>query len=97
MAMGIFGLLHLIANGYATDVAFFSGFPVFVLLGCLHQDRRKLQTQDTRYRPFYEATPLIPFTGSQTLRGLREMGWKAPLIGVVLTGVVRYFHAAWFG
>ena len=97
MGMGLFGLLHLFANGFATDVAFFAGFPIFVVVGAMHQDRRKLAPEGSPYRAFYEATPLLPFTGSRTLQGLREIGWKAPLAGIVLTGVIRYYHSAWFG
>ena len=96
MALGIFGCLHLLVNGYATDVAFFSGFPIFVLIGAVHQDRRKLHPPDSPYRAFYEATPLLPFTGNRTLEGLRGMGWRPLAIGILLTAGVRYFHAAWF-
>jgi len=42
------------------------------------------------------ATPFLPFTGGETLRGLREAA-PAAVIGVAATVVVRYFHAAWFG
>ncbi|MDG2333513.1 MAG: NnrU family protein [Myxococcota bacterium] len=96
MALGIFGLLHLLVNGYATDIAFFSGFPIFVVIGAVHQDRRKLHPPNSPYRAFYAATPLFPFTGPRTLEGLRGLGWRAPAIGILLTAVVRYFHSAWF-
>jgi len=96
MSMALFGLLHLIPNGYASDVAFFGGFPVFVLMGTAHQDRRKLALDGDRYRPFYEATPWIPFTGGSTLRGLREISLLAVGLGVAATVVLRYFHAALF-
>ena len=97
MGLAIFGILHLIPNGYASDVAFFGGFPVFVVVGSMHQDRRRLETDGERYRPFYEATPLIPFTGRSTLRGLRELSWLAVGLGIVATLIVRQFHGAWFG
>lgn len=97
MGFGLFGLVHLVANGFATDVAFFAGFPIFAVVGCMHQDRRKLASDGASYRAFYDATPLIPFTGRQTLRGLRELSPLAVLIGVGLTLVVRHFHRAWFG
>lgn len=96
MAIGLFGLVHLIPNGYASDVAFFAGFPIFVIVGSIHQDQRKLATDD-RYRAFYEATPLLPFAGRSTLRGLKEMSWLAVLIGLVVTWLVRRYHGAWFG
>ena len=96
MGFGIFGAVHLVPNGYATDVAFFAGFPLFVLLGSMHQDRRKLGDPDSRYRAFYDATPLIPFTGRQTLAGLRGLDWRVVAAGVALAWLVRHYHAAWF-
>lgn len=97
MGLGIFGLLHLIPNGNAADVVFFGGFPLFALLGCWHQDRRKLATGGEAFRGFYQQTPFLPFTGQASARGIRELG---PIViggGLVLTGVLRYFHPAWFG
>jgi uncharacterized membrane protein len=97
MGVAIFGLVHLIPNGYATDIAFFAGFPIFVLIGSIHQDKRKLITEPDRYGPFHAATPLIPFTGAHTLRGLKELSKLALVIGIGLTVLTRVFHIAWFG
>ena len=97
MAAGLFGLVHLIPNGFASDIAFFAGFPIFALVGCLHQDRRKLVTDTERYSGFHAATPLIPFTGNQTLRGLRELAPVAYAVGIGLAIALRYFHAQLFG
>ena len=97
MSTALFGAAHLVPNGYATDVAFFGGFPLFVLLGAMHQDRRKLSDPASGYRAFYEATPLIPFTGRRTLAGLRSLDWKAVVAGVGLAWLVRHYHQAWFG
>lgn len=97
MAFGLFGAVHLIPNGYATDIAFFSGFPIFVVLGSIHQDRRKLEDPASGYPEYYAATPLLPFWGSQSLRGLRGLDWRAVVIGVALAVLVRHYHRAWFG
>ncbi len=97
MAFGLFGLVHLIANGYASDIAFFAGFPIFAVIGCLHQDQRKLVTDSERYREFHAATPLIPFTGSNTLRGLRELTPIGYVLGIGLTVALSHFHSQWFG
>jgi uncharacterized membrane protein len=95
MGTALWAFVHLLTNGSATDVAFFGGFVVFVLIGTWHQDRRKLATVPG-YREFMEATPFIPFTGGGTLRGLREIA-PAAAIGLVATVIVRHFHTAWFG
>jgi uncharacterized membrane protein len=97
MALALFGLVHLLPNGSATDVAFFGGFVVFAVVGARHQDERKLALDAPGFRAFHEATPFLPFTGRETLRGLREFSPVALVVGVALAVVVRHFHAAWFG
>jgi uncharacterized membrane protein len=97
MATVIFGLLHLLPNGAASDVAFFGGFVGFGLLGAWHQDQRKLASAGEAYRSFHAATPFLPFTGQETLRGLRELSPPITAAGVGLAVLVRYFHPAWFG
>lgn len=97
MAAGLFGLIHLIPNGFASDVAFFAGFPIFAIVGGLHQDQRKLITDAERYSAFHAATPLIPFSGKETLRGLRELSPIAYGAGIGLAVALRYFHAQLFG
>lgn len=97
MAFALFGLLHMIPNGSATDVVFFGGFVVFVLVGARHQDQRKLAQNAPGYREFVAATPFLPFTGGSALQGLREIGPAVIAIGVGATVLVRYFHPSWFG
>jgi uncharacterized membrane protein len=97
MAAGLFGLVHLIPNGFASDIAFFAGFPIFAVIGSIHQDQRKLVTDAKRYVEFHADTPLIPFTGRRTLRGLREISPITYLVGIGLAVTLRYFHSQWFG
>lgn len=97
MAFVVFALVHLLPNGWASDVAFFGGFAAFALLAAAHQDRRKLATGPAGYREFYEHTPFLPFTGRDTLRGLRELSPIAVVGGIGLALAIRYFHASWFG
>ena len=92
MGMGIWALAHAISNGYASDVAFFGGIVVFVLVGSWHQDRRKLAGDDPRFERFHAATAFIPFTGRDALRGLMELPPLAAIIGVAVALVARYFH-----
>ncbi len=97
MALAVFGALHLLPNGSAIDVAFFGGFVAFALIGAWHQDRRKLALGVPGFRAFYEATPFLPFTGRETLRGVRELSPAVVAAGLAVTLVVRYFHPSWFG
>lgn len=96
MGFGVFGAVHLLtANLSAAELAFFAGFPVFVILGCRHQDQRKLATDDA-YARFVSETNFLPFAGPGGLRGLRE-SVPALALGVGLTVLLRAFHASWFG
>ena len=97
MSFVMFAAVHLLPNGWASDVAFFGGFVGFALLGAAHQDRRKIATGPAGYGEFVAATPFVPFTGRETLRGLRELAPLALLIGVGAAVLVRWFHASWFG
>jgi uncharacterized membrane protein len=97
MAIVLFGALHLLPNGSSADIAFFGGFVAFGLIGAWHQDRRKLALAVPGFRAFYEGTPFVPFTGRETLRGLRELSPAIIVAGIAVAAVVRHFHAAWFG
>ena len=92
MGMGVWALAHVIANGYASDVAFFGGIVAFVLVGSWHQDRRKLAGGDPRFERFHTATAFIPFTGREALRGLMGLPPLAVIIGVAVALVARYLH-----
>jgi len=97
MAFVVFALAHLLPNGFASDVAFFGGFAAFALLSAAHQDARKRIAGPPGYGDFADATPFFPFTGGQTLRGLRELSWIAIGGGLVLALTIRFFHSSWFG
>lgn len=97
MGLGIWALAHVIANGHASDVAFFGGIVAFVLVGCRHQDRRKLAAGDPGFERFHAATAFLPFTGKGALRGLMELPPSAVVIGVVVALVARYLHPSVVG
>ena len=92
MGLGIWALAHVIANGHASDVAFFGGMVVFVLVGSRHQDRRKLAAGDPGFERLHAATAFLPFTGKGALRGLMELPPMAVIIGVVVALIARYLH-----
>jgi len=97
MGIALFGLLHLLPNGTAADLAFFSGFALFGVVGSWHQDRRKLALRVPGFAEFYDHTPFWPFTGPETLQGVRELSPLAVLLGIGLTILTRHFHPHWFG
>jgi uncharacterized membrane protein len=98
MSFGLYGLLHLcVAAVHATELAFFAGFPLFVLIGTRHQDQRKLASGGEAFRGFYQATPFLPFSRPVgVVAALREQ--PLPIAaGVALTIAVRWFHPQLFG
>ena len=96
MGLGLFGALHLVANGFASDAVFWAGFPIFAAIGCAHQDHRKLATQGEAYRRWQAGTAFLPFSGSGTWRGLRELPRLAIPIGVALAIGLRLLHGPLF-
>lgn len=92
LGLGLFAALHLVPNGFASDVAFFGGMLAFSVAGCLHQDARKLALEGERFRPFMEQTPFWPFTGRDTAQGLRELPWYGLVGGIALTVALRWYH-----
>ena len=97
MGIVLWALMHLLVNGYASDVMFFGGFVIFGLLGSWHQDHRQKALPDGAYAKFCEQSPFLPFTGGGILKGLREVGVLPIVIGLLAAGLLRYFHAGLFG
>jgi len=98
MSMALFGLLHLCAVAvHASELAFFAGFPVFVVLGCLHQDRRKLASGDEGFRGFHAATPFLPFSRPSGVWAALRQQPVAVAVGVGLAVALRWLHPAMFG
>jgi uncharacterized membrane protein len=96
MGVALFGLLHLcVMRVHVSDLAFFGALPIVSLIGCWHQDLRKLSTATDELRSFYSETSFLPFTKG----GIREVVTSPlPLIlGVGSTILLRAFHPALFG
>ena len=60
-------------------------------------DQRKLITDKSTYPAFHAVTALIPFTGKQTLRGIKELPAAAWIGGIGVAVLLRYFHTSLFG
>lgn len=97
MGIVLWALMHLLVNGFASDVTFFGGFVLFGLLGSWHQDRRQKALPDGSYAAFCEASPFLPFTRRGVIKGLREVGAVPIIVGLLAAGLLRYFHTGLFG
>ena len=70
-ARAVFGLVRMLPNGHAADVAYFRGVDSWCSRSSARGTRTNASSRPSpEYRAFYERTPFIPFTGTQTLRGL---------------------------
>ena len=96
MGVALFGLLHLcVARVHGAELAFFGGLPIVALIGCWHQDQRKLATDGEAFREFHRATAFLPFARGG-IRGLVDRP-LALALGVLATVLLRLFHPAIFG
>lgn len=97
MGIVLWAFMHLLVNGFASDVVFFGGFVLFGLLGSWHQDHRQKALPDGAYAKFCEQSPFLPFTGGGIVKGLREVGVLPIVVGLLTAGLLRYFHVGLFG
>jgi uncharacterized membrane protein len=100
VAIALFGVAHLLMNGWAGDVLFFGTFPVLGIVGGFHQDRRKLRELGDTYRRLMAQTSFLP--GTALLQGRQR--WSSadtPLtaigIGAAATILILVFHPRLFG
>jgi len=96
MGFGWIGLVHLVPNASLNDVLFFAGLPVFAVVGCRHQERRLRATRGPELAAYLDATPFLPFTGSQTLRGLREIPLWLYALTLATSAALRWLHTPLF-
>ena len=89
---------HLLARGELKALVFFGSFLVLAAIGTLAMDRRKSANPD--WARFAAATSHVPFVAIAQGRNRlvwREIGWKRPLIGLVVFAVFFAAHPWLFG
>jgi uncharacterized membrane protein len=100
VAFSLFGIAHMMMNGWAGDVIFFGMFPALGILGGIHQDQRKIRELGDRYREFVAKTSFVPFAAllSGRVQWISDdMPWAAIGAGVVLTVAILALHPTIFG
>jgi uncharacterized membrane protein len=100
VAFTLFGLAHLLMNGWLGDVIFFSTFPALGIFGGIHQDARKIRELGEPYREFKAKTSFVPFAAliSGRQRWIRsDMPWAAIGAGTILTIAIVALHPIIFG
>jgi len=97
--LGLWGLAHVLINGFLTDIVFFGGFPLFAVVGGWHQDARKQLEQLSRLAPFYGETSALPFAAIAARRNrlaLGELPWAALAVGAAVAVFLYYLHPTLF-
>jgi uncharacterized membrane protein len=100
VAFSMFGLAHILMNGFVGDVIFFGSFPALSIIGGLHQDARKEVQLGASYRKLEESTSFFP--GLALIEGRQhwtsaDMPWSAIAIGIALTALIVWLHPMIFG
>lgn len=92
LGLGLWALMHLLANGDSASMVFFGALATLALLGPLSMDRKKLRFDRERYGRILEQTSYLPFValwgrkstlGSQR-RVWAEIGWFKPTLAVLV-------------
>lgn len=100
VGFSLFGIAHMLMNGWAGDVIFFGMFPALGILGGMHQDARKIRDLGDRYREFLAKTSFVPFAAlvSRRVRWAdTDMPWAAIGAGIALTATIVALHPIMFG
>src|ERR1700719_16500 len=100
VAFSLFGIAHILMNGWAGDVIFFGMFPVLGIIGGVHQDQRKIRELGEIYRAFIAKTSFMPFAALVSGRvrwTSADTPWAAIGAGAVLTVAIVALHPMMFG
>ncbi len=99
MGFALWGISHLLMNGWTSDVAFYGTFTALALLGAYHQDARKRAADDGRLSAYFAESSVLPFAAAFTGRAevvASELPWVGIVGGVVVAVVLYWFHPALF-
>lgn len=94
-AIGLWSAAHLAANGDTASLVFFGTFLLTILLGVPAQDRKLARREPAKAALLFPATSRLPFLailGGRNRLAIGEIGWLAPVLGVVLWAVVLHLH-----
>lgn len=92
--------LHILGNGDTAAIVFFGAFLVTALAGMPSIDAKMARRHPDAWPGFAASTSILPFGAILAGRNrldLKEIGWLAPLLGVLLWAGVLHGHRLLFG
>lgn len=96
----LWALVHILGNGDSASTAFFGAFLATAVLGMPSIDAKLAQRDPAGWRALAERTSILPFGAILAGRNhlaWREIGWLAPLLGLLFWAAVLHFHQKLFG
>jgi len=99
MGIALWGLAHLLMNGWASDVAFYGSLTVLAVLGAFHQDARKHAADDGTLSAYFAESSVLPFAAAFTGRAqvvASELPWIGIVVGVVVAIALYWLHPVLF-
>jgi uncharacterized membrane protein len=99
-AFAIWAFVHLIANGDTASLVFFGTFLVTVLAGIPSIDAKLARRDPAKWAMLARTTSAVPFAAILAGRNRlapAEIGWRSPLLGLLLWAVLLALHPALIG
>jgi len=98
--IGLWGVMHVAANGDAASAVMFGGFAALALFGPMMIDRRKKLVLGDKWDAFAAETSYIPFAAilaGRAKTSLTEIGHMRVAGGLFLYGLLLALHEPMFG
>jgi uncharacterized membrane protein len=99
-AFAIWAAVHVLGNGDSAALVFFGAFLVTAVAGMPSIDAKMARRHPDTWPGFAAATSIMPFgaiLAGRTRLVLAEIGWIAPLAGVVAWAALLHAHRHVFG
>jgi uncharacterized membrane protein len=99
-SFALWAVVHMLGNGDTASLLFFGAFLVTALAGMPSIDAKVARRNPEGWARLAAATSILPFgaiAAGRNRLALREVGWLAPAIGLVLWAAALYLHPSLFG
>jgi uncharacterized membrane protein len=99
-AFALWALVHVLGNGDSASLVFFGAFLVTAVAGMPSIDAKMARRHGAAWAGFAAASSILPFGAILAGRNrlvVREIGWIAPLAGLVAWAALLHAHRHVFG